>query len=36
MFIIDPRGRIRFRLEDLLEENYFQESLDWMIEAARR
>ena len=36
MFIIDPRERIRFRLEDLLEENYFQESLDWMIEAARR
>ena len=36
MFIIDPRERIRFRLEDLLEANYFQESLDWMIEAARR
>ena len=34
MFIIDPRGRIRFRLEDLLEESYFQKSVDWMIEAA--
>jgi peroxiredoxin len=36
MFIIDSRGRTRFRLEDLLEEGHFQQSLDWMIQAAQK
>lgn len=35
MFIIDPRGRTRFRLDDLLAEDRFQQSLDWMIDAAQ-
>ena len=36
MFIIDPHGRMRFRLEDLLEESHFQQSLDWLIQAAQQ
>jgi peroxiredoxin len=36
MFIIDPRGRMRFRLEDLLDEDHFQQSLDWLIQAAQK
>jgi hypothetical protein len=36
MLILDPRGRIRFRLVDILPEERFQQSLDWMIEAALR
>ena len=36
MFIIDPRGRTRFRLDDLLTEDRFQQSLDWMIDAAQK
>ncbi|HEU5180330.1 MAG TPA: TlpA disulfide reductase family protein [Candidatus Polarisedimenticolia bacterium] len=34
MFIIDASGRMRFRLVDILPDDRFQQSLDWMIEAA--